>query len=229
MLQEIAPERPQVCTSNGVTNRSALSAQYDALLRRIQIEHTSPATGQTIGVVSCEAGAGVSTVAFNVALTAARSGGSVLFIDADISKPPGKHLLDATPASGLIDVLADAAEALDCVEPTRYENLSVVAGRGASQSSVSNVSPAKFGELLNEYRRHFNIVVVDIPAPTQANDNVAVAGQLDGVVLVIEAERADGRVALWLKQQLENAGANLLGVVLNKRRQYVPGWLYRRL
>jgi Mrp family chromosome partitioning ATPase len=69
------------------------------------------------------------------------------------------------------------------------------------------------------------LVIVDIPAPTELNTSVYLAGKLDGVVLVIESEGSDGRMALRTKQQLVGANANLLGVVLNKRRKHVPNWL----
>ena len=110
-----------------------------------------------------------------------------------------------------------------------YGDLSIVSGRGMRPHGVSTIDRDKFSEILNEYKRHFTLLVIDIPAPTELNGSVCLASQLDGVVLVIEAERADGRVALRTKQQLVDANVNLLGVVLNKRRQHVPGWLYRRL
>ena len=52
--------------------------------------------------------------------------------------------------------------------------------------------------------------------------------EADAVVLVVESERTRKKTARWARQQLEDAGAKLLGVVLNKRAQHIPAWLYER-
>lgn len=230
MLQELTTKRPAV-RANGSLNRiSKLSAHYDALLQQIQTAGLDSTTGHTIGITSCAPRAGVSTVAFNIAVTAAHAGyGPVLFVDADINQLPGPNAVGVVPATGLADVLSGAAESLDCVNQTPYEKLSILSGRGIHSHSVAMIDPNKFSEILDEYKRHFKLIVIDVPAPTEVNGSLCLAGQFDGVLLVIEAERADGRAALRTKHQLVDAGAKLLGVVLNKRRQHVPGWLYRLL
>ena len=92
MLQELATERPAVRANGSLAHRSKLSAYYDALFQRIQAAKLDASVGQTIGITSCAPRAGVSTVAFNIAVTADRAGcGPVLFIDADINKLPGPN------------------------------------------------------------------------------------------------------------------------------------------
>jgi capsular exopolysaccharide synthesis family protein len=183
-----------------------------------------------IGVTSCAPRAGVSTVAFNIAVTANRAGyGPVLLIDADINNPPRLNAEGETPQAGLAEALVGAADPLDCVTAAVGAGFSVMAGRGMRPDIVSSIDRTTFGELIAEYKRHFKLIVLDIPAPSDLNDSMGLASQLDGVLLVIEAERADSRVALRTKQQLLDTNANLLGVVLNKRQQHIPGWLYRRL
>jgi capsular exopolysaccharide synthesis family protein len=228
MLQALATEKPNVRVKSSVARRYLLSAHYEALLRQIQYKASN--TSQAIGVISCAPGAGVSTIALNVAVTAARSDcGPVLFIDADTSKLLAANVLKEKPSLGLADALAGNADPLDCVESSLIENLSIIAGRGTSQQDQSPIESSRFAQLLDDYKQEFNLLVIDIPAATELNGSAYLAGQLDGVVLVLEAERADGRAALQTKQQLIEAGATLLGVVLNKRRHYVPDWLYRRV
>ena len=79
------------------------------------------------------------------------------------------------------------------------------------------------------YGKPLEEVTSDIPAPTGLDGSIYLAGKLDGVLLVFESEQSDGRTALRTKQQLEEANANLLGAVLNKRRKHVPNWLYKML
>ena len=52
---------------------------------------------------------------------------------------------------------------------------------------------------------------------------------VDGVVLVVEAEKTRWPVALNVKEKTEQGGGRVLGVVFNKRKYYIPEWLYRRI
>jgi MinD-like ATPase involved in chromosome partitioning or flagellar assembly len=233
MIQEVLTERPPVYTNGTANRRCKLSAHYRALVQRIQAANMSAPTNQaieTIGFTSCAPGAGVSTVAFNVAVAAARADiGPVLYVDADVTKQADRLLIADSPNLGLADALADVVDPMDCVVGTPIENLSVVVGRGKAKHEDLTFDPFKSAELLNEYKRQFKMLIVDIPAPTELNGSIYLAGKLDGVVLVIESELSDSRNALRTKQQLVDANANLLGVVLNKRRKHVPNWLYNLL
>ena len=72
-------------------------------------------------------------------------------------------------------------------------------------------------------------MVFDLPAATESSSAIRLAGMLDGVLLVVETERIRREVARHVAGQLSQSGATLLGVVLNKRQQHVPHWLYRTL
>ena len=62
-----------------------------------------------------------------------------------------------------------------------------------------------------------------------APSGLAVSSQVDGVILVVEAERTRWPVAASVKESIERGGGRLLGVVFNKRRHYIPAFIYRRL
>ena len=53
--------------------------------------------------------------------------------------------------------------------------------------------------------------------------------KVDGVILVSQAGKSRQRVAFRAKSELEATGANILGVVLNRRKHYIPEWIYRKL
>ncbi|MFZ0944113.1 MAG: hypothetical protein WB930_11840 [Syntrophobacteraceae bacterium] len=56
-----------------------------------------------------------------------------------------------------------------------------------------------------------------------------IAGLMDGVVLVVEAESTRWEVAGRAKEDLLQADSKLLGVILNRRKMHIPDWLYRTL
>ena len=54
-----------------------------------------------------------------------------------------------------------------------------------------------------------------------------IAALLDGVVMVLSCEETRWEVAQNMKSRLEASGANILGVIMNKRRYYIPRLLYK--
>jgi len=84
-------------------------------------------------------------------------------------------------------------------------------------------------ELIAELKRDFTFIVLDTPAIMEASAAVRLCSMADGVVLVVEAEDTRWQVAQEAREALKRANANVLGVVLNKRRFHVPEWLYRKL
>jgi len=59
------------------------------------------------------------------------------------------------------------------------------------------------------------------------SDSCFLADKVDGVILVVEAERTKAEVVRKIRKELESAGVNILGVVLNKKRNYIPEYLER--
>jgi Mrp family chromosome partitioning ATPase len=93
-------------------------------------------------------------------------------------------------------------------------------------------SPLDAGALwaaLQPLRASYGLMLVGLPAAGEWAHTSALAAMLDGVLLVIEAERTQARVAQRVKEYLESLGARLLGVVLSGARQHLPPWLDRRL
>jgi len=57
----------------------------------------------------------------------------------------------------------------------------------------------------------------------------ALAANVDGVVVVVEAGRTRRDEIQNARRTLEMARGNFLGFILNKRSYPVPEWLYKRL
>jgi capsular exopolysaccharide synthesis family protein len=182
----------------------------------------------TIGITSCYRGEGVSTVAAHLALTAASSGMRVLLVDVNWQCPNVHRAFNIPAGPGLSEVLAGSPCQAIPIRSTHITNLSVLTSGTASVQS--KILPAKnLREIIGEIRAGFDLILFDLPACVGATGNLSYAGMLDGVVWVVEAERVRTEVGRRVKALLTRSGANLLGVILNKRRKYVPEWLYKTL
>lgn len=58
---------------------------------------------------------------------------------------------------------------------------------------------------------------------------MTIGSLVDGVILVVRAEETRWEVAQAAAQRLSQAGAKLMGSVLNARKYYMPKWVYDHL
>ncbi len=207
-----------------------LSEYYQEIVRRLRESDGGTTNFQAVGITSCTRGEGVSTVAANLAITAAVSGSDpVLLIDANAARPALQRNFNIWNLPGFVEVIHENAEPLACVQDSQYENLYLLPPGNIKGHAGRGYDPARVADLLTVLREEFALIIVDLPAVEDQSTCFSLAGKLDGVLLVVEAERVRSHVAVRAKQMLEECHANLIGAVFNKRRKHLPGWLYRKL
>jgi Mrp family chromosome partitioning ATPase len=165
-------------------------------------------------------------VAAQLAATAARSLGlPVVLVDCNCANPGVHRAFDVPIGPGLRDALAETGPVREFLQPSSVANLSLLtAGTPGPGTGLTFNSP-NLSCLLGELNQEFNLVIVDLPAIGQGVA-AGIGALLDGLVLVVEAEKVRWEVAQRTTASLRGAGANLLGVVMNKRKYHVPDWLY---
>ncbi|WP_084398867.1 P-loop NTPase family protein [Henriciella aquimarina] len=67
-------------------------------------------------------------------------------------------------------------------------------------------------------RRAADWIVVDAPALATSPAGLAMAGQMDGVILVVEADSTGADEVIALAREVESHGGKVAGVVLNRMR-----------
>jgi MinD-like ATPase involved in chromosome partitioning or flagellar assembly len=75
----------------------------------------------------------------------------------------------------------------------------------------------------------FAYTLIDCPALRLSAEAQMLAPEVDGVVLVVEADKTKRTEILRAREAIEMANGKLTALVLNKRRHVVPNWLYRML
>ncbi|MNN97506.1 hypothetical protein D3C81_2166830 [compost metagenome] len=83
--------------------------------------------------------------------------------------------------------------------------------------------------MLDQLGSQYRFVVIDGDAVYSDADTLVISTQVDGVVLVVRAEDTRWEVAQAAVQRLTQAGAKLVGSVFNRRKYYMPKWLYKNL
>lgn len=78
-------------------------------------------------------------------------------------------------------------------------------------------------------KSEFDYTIIDCPSLKESGDLLSVAPFVDGVILVIEANRTRRDEPRQAEQSITAAGGTLLGYILNKRANEIPDWLDRKL
>jgi polysaccharide biosynthesis transport protein len=85
--------------------------------------------------------------------------------------------------------------------------------------------PRRFYELIAEFKASdFEYIIFDMPSLSNGHATLAMAGSMDKVVLVVEAERSNRDTVKRAYAKLAAAKAKVV-TVFNKTRSYGPKWL----
>jgi protein-tyrosine kinase len=182
---------------------------------------------RSILFVGSRSNEGTSTVARQLAKTVSlRMEKDVLLIDLDRSRPDLHVYGGLKPENGLDEADNSLDKALHRVEET---SLYVMPLFQTSVFTPRTLEAAKGENFWEPLRRRFDLVIVDSPPAARFPDGPGIASQVDGVILVVEAEKTGWQVALSVKEKITKHGGNLLGIVFNKRKYYIPQFIYKHL
>jgi len=155
-------------------------------------------------------------------------GASVLLLDAD---PEGPQLayFDVMPERGWKQAVLEEQPVKSAIKQVADTKLYVsqIAPPGESITQIVH-APAIEG-IIEDLKRDYDLIVIDTPPAVSSADGLALSHKVDGVILVVEAESTRWQIVRHTKEKIELRGGNVLGVLFNKRRHYIPKFIYDRL
>ena len=125
-------------------------------------------------MTSSSAGEGKTTVATNLAIAFARSGGKVLQMDADLRSPSLHHVHELPNTLGLTNHLAGNTKPGDIAQPSQVVGLFVVTSGPLPPNPMELLASAKMFDFMSLSAERFDLVIIDGPP---------VIGLADAVVL----------------------------------------------
>lgn len=185
---------------------------------------------RTIYVSSCFNGEGktMSAVSMAFALTINEES-KVLLIDGN-PRSPGLHKLFRINSSpGLIDLFEEPETINDVAVETRYKNLYVIPFGHQSSGRPNLVKDNQLRNMNQHLLNQFDYIVFDGNSLIGSSDSIMVAGNFDTVAVVVEAEMSKWNIVKSAVDRLEDTNVPVAGVILNKRKRYIPQFLYSRI
>lgn len=114
------------------------------------------------------------------------------------------------------DLTFDALDTMPLSIPVSYfeSALAVITAGTPPHSALEVLSRRRMGDLFDELRRTYDIVILDAPAVLTAGDAATIARHVDGVVLVVRSGSSSLPAVRQALGTVERAGARIFGVVL---------------
>jgi len=185
---------------------------------------------KTLSICSPTPREGSSTVALNLATFLAKDGGyRVVLVDANLRNPSLHSSCKLPTSPGFSEVIHEGANVHEAIKQSVIPNLFVLTGGISPPNPMVIFESPKLDDLVKVLRREFDWIIFDCAPTDLYPESTVLARRLDGVVLVIQAENKNAEVAIRAKEHLEQAGAKIVGAVLNRRRRVIPEVIYKRL
>lgn len=230
--RELAPRYPHTLTD---AVRDACSLPTVALTSLCQsIEHaTEGKETPIVQFVSAYTGEGVSHIAFETAVVASTlMGRRVLYVDATDGNHQVKEGRTDTIAkleNRLHDLLGEGKPYSEALKMITGDNLTPTILRRYGEHGNSFTPLSDIEEMFESLRHAYDLVIIISPALMDDAFGAALSNLVDGSIMIVEAERTRGPVVSNVIETIEKNGGKVIGSVLNKRRYYIPQWLYKLL
>jgi len=174
-------------------------------------------------LTSSNRGEGKSTMASWLAMTVAQfPKKKVVIVDSDMRRPRGHKIFGLSNALGLRDCLENGMDPMEVVKKTPLENLGVItAGERTPQPGHLFESEA-LKNVFDKLSFYYDVVIVDSAPVLAVSDTLYLCTEIEAVLLVVMAGVTPREVVHRARNVLQDAHANVAGVVLNNASQVLP-------
>ena len=183
---------------------------------------------RTLLVTSAGPMEGKSLTLANIGIVFAQNGLRTVLVDCDLRRPVLHRIFQVPNRIGLSNALLAPVTKLteEMVQPTSIENLRVITSGPLPPNPAELLSSVRMSQLIGEALETADVVICDSPPVLSATDAALLANRLDGTILVTHAGRTRREAAVRSVDQLQRAGSNLLGGVLNSLQKKTGAGYY---
>lgn len=180
-------------------------------------------------VTSARRGEGVSTVARKLARSFSRNRSEAILVDCNLLPSAEFESREKERFQGLTEVIEDSLSVKSVVRVDMRDRLSFLpAGRGTS-SPIKAIASGQFQASIQYLREKYDWIILDGPPVSTCPESTELARIADIVILVVRAEDTRAEVIEQTKRTLERTGTKIAGAILNRRRYYIPPFIYKHL
>ena len=184
---------------------------------------------KALAFTSANISEGKSTVTANVAIAMAQAGKKVLLIDADLHRPTMHQTFEVNNQVGLTTILTSASDEIymdQVVKPNVIPNLSILTSGPIPPNPSELLASNRMRAFLENVTQHYDMVIFDMAPILEISDSQVLAGEMDGVVLVVRQGTTQKLAIKRAVEMLKIAKTRILGYIMNDVRTGADGYGY---
>ncbi len=218
LLGRNAPE-PEPGTTTALALVSDVRSPVAEAYRHLRTSLLLSSAGQppkTVLVTSSQPSEGKTTTAVNIATMLAQTGADVLVLDCDLRRPRIHAHFGLPNTKGVTNYLSGESNISELVQTyDKLPNLKVISSGPVPPNAAELLGSDEMRKLLYVLAENFTHIIIDSPPAISFTDASILSTMVDGVMLVVHGGRSSRAVVRRAKQQLQDVGAHLFGIVLN--------------
>ncbi len=195
----------------------------------VSFQHLSnQSRGRSLGIIGIDSGAGASMLAANLAVACGVDCHlKTVLVDADARQRSVSRLFGLNGAPGLVELVGGDASHDECLQRAKNAPIGLISSAADTCQDFLTANASEITQSLQAYLEDCDLLIVDLPDASQPDKAVAMAQYLDCMLVVVESEKTISVSAERLIRRLRESDTRIVGVVLNKTRNYLPGWVRR--
>jgi protein-tyrosine kinase len=187
---------------------------------RTQILNSMSEEGKnTLMITSANPGEGKTLTAINLAISFSHQfNKTVLLVDGNIRKPTIHKYMGLEDGPGFADCLVDKKSMTDGLVNPGMDRIVILRGGTPHTNSAELLGSEKMKALLKEMKERYpeRFIIFDTSSVLTSADPLVLANLVDGILLVVEAEKTKKEDVLKVLNMFKNK--SVIGTVLNKSR-----------
>jgi polysaccharide biosynthesis transport protein len=205
-------------------NRSAFAEAFRVSWAKIQLAIDYKGSGlpvggsrraTIVGITSATSGEGKSLHAVGFARTAALAGDDVVFVDADLRRSGASRLISQQSRFTLGDLLQHRCAGDDVIALETRSGMHFVPSMPSPDILWTNQEIHRFYHFINELKRRFSLVLVDLPPLVGVAETIRLATVVDSMVLIVRWARTERQFVQFALDTLRSANVPANAVILN--------------
>jgi len=114
---------------------------------------------------------------------------------------------------GLYHLLVNEVSIDEAIRNTRVSNLDLITSGRVVPNPSGLINSPNMTEIIERLKSSYNMIICDVPPILQMSDGLVLASHLDATVLFVDLEQTSKDALRHMKDQLNQSGVNLLGLI----------------
>ena len=203
-----------------------ITRAFNRLKTNIQFLNINNKNSKAIYVTSSYKEEGKSFVSSKLAISYAGIGKKVLIIDSDLKNGKQAKLFNLPNDLGFSNLLSgldDDGKEIDdninnFIRETDINNLFIITSGTVPPNPTELISLPKTVKVLKQLSRIFDIIIIDGTSTLLTDEALVLSRIIGSTILVLDYSNTNKNEFIQVKEDIENIGGSIIGVVVNKSK-----------